>query len=267
MNKKTVKTCVIIFASIVTLLVLFGVGYLLNGFYGNPISKALAENTAKEYIEKNYNSMNLEIDCVDYNFKFNRYEASVKSPESVDTHFTLEIDRFGKLLNDDYEYCVTGGYNTAMRIDDEYGKKVDKILDSKSCPFKTVISYGEILVDEYNAHREDCSCFPKSELEIDKEYDIDALAEKYGKLTVDVIDDEVTAQKATEVLLKLREIMDKSKVPFYCVDMTLQYPSTENGEPLDDTEVRLFDFKYSDIVEDGLTKRVEISAKASGEEY
>ena len=55
--KKSVK----ILAAVTAFILIGGILWFANGFLGNPISKALANNTAKKYIAKNYSDMYLNI--------------------------------------------------------------------------------------------------------------------------------------------------------------------------------------------------------------
>ena len=62
--KKSVK----ILAGITAFVLIGGILWFASGILGNPISKVLANNTAKKYIDKNYSHMNLNISEVSYNF-------------------------------------------------------------------------------------------------------------------------------------------------------------------------------------------------------
>ena len=60
--KKSVK----ILAGITAFVLIGGILWFASGILGNPISKVLANNTAKKYIDKNYSHMNLNISEVSY---------------------------------------------------------------------------------------------------------------------------------------------------------------------------------------------------------
>ena len=62
---------------------------LLNGFYGNPISKALAKKNAQAYIEERYPGENLSLDKLAYDFKDGSYYAIYLKEGSVDYRLNL----------------------------------------------------------------------------------------------------------------------------------------------------------------------------------
>ena len=51
--RKSIK----ILAGSIAFLLIIGILYFANGFLGNPISKMMANNTSRKYIEKNYPDM------------------------------------------------------------------------------------------------------------------------------------------------------------------------------------------------------------------
>ena len=113
MKKKVLK----VVAFCVAILLIFGVALFANGLLGNPISKAIAEKNAAEYLAEAYSGQDLEIRNVVFGIKSGYYEVYVVSPYSEDTQFTLSYNWVGKLVDDDYAYRVLGGWNTAMRIE------------------------------------------------------------------------------------------------------------------------------------------------------
>lgn len=61
----------------VGIIVLFGIGYILNGLFGNPISHKLAEKELDAYIRETYPEMVYTMDDGIYDFKFGTYEFNV----------------------------------------------------------------------------------------------------------------------------------------------------------------------------------------------
>lgn len=108
-------------------LILIGVMFFLNGFVGNPISKAFANKAIKEYLEQNYSSLDLEVEKPVYNFKIESYIAKVTSHSSKDTHFSVYY-KAGKVTKDDYETDVLGMFNTRERLAQEYSLLAQNIL-------------------------------------------------------------------------------------------------------------------------------------------
>ena len=96
MKKKVLR----ISALVLAVMMIIGVCFFANSLVGNPISKALAKNTAENYLEEKYGDKDYELEDVSYSFKDGYYYAHVSSPSSIDTSFSLLINGFGKLRYD-----------------------------------------------------------------------------------------------------------------------------------------------------------------------
>ncbi len=260
MKKRILKIGALIFA----ILLIVGVCLFANSLVGNPISKALAKNTAEKHLEETYGDKDYELERVSFSFKDGYYHAYISSPSSVDSDFSLLINGFGKLRYDEYEN-VTNGWNTAHRLDGEYRKIVDTIFDSRAFPFDAHIGYGDLIfiprenhgvpnVPEYALITDD--------LILDAYYNVGELGAKAGKLTVYVADSEVSAERMAQILLEIRSCFDQAGVGFYAIDCVLEYPKEANGEIMDG-RVEAREFLYADIYEEGLTERVEASNQAA----
>lgn len=60
-----------IIASLILVILLSIILLILNGIYGNPISKSIAEQAADEYMANNYNDTDFFIEEIVYNFNLN----------------------------------------------------------------------------------------------------------------------------------------------------------------------------------------------------
>jgi hypothetical protein len=70
--------------------------------------------------------------------------------------------------------------------------------------------------------------------------------------------DDVNFEKAAEVLLKTRELLEKSGVYFYSIDFVLEYPPfNDDTYERPDENVRVEGFLCSDIYAEGLAERIE----------
>jgi len=254
--KKIIKIIAGITAIILIGLLLF----VANGLLGNPVSKALAKQSASKYIQQNYPNLDLKVERVNYSFKTGSYYALVKSQTSIDTHFHLDISLTGKILYDSYESDVLSGWNTWQRIDLEYRTMVDKVLNDPDFPYVSHIDFGSIEIKE--ADREVGPIRPvyglvMEDLELDKTYDVKELAKTAGHITIYIQSEEVTIKKASEILLHLKEIFDKEDIPFYAIDFALEEPRKDDGLSNEDREeIWVKDFLYSDIYEEGLEERL-----------
>ena len=109
MKKRILKIAALVFA----LVLIVGVCIFANGLVGNPISKAVATNTAEKHLEETYADKDFVIDRVIFSFKDGYYHAFITSPSSIDSNFTLVVDMWGNLRSDTYEDRVLSGWNTA----------------------------------------------------------------------------------------------------------------------------------------------------------
>lgn len=260
--KKSMK----IISGIIAFLIIGALLFFTNAFLGNPISKMIAKNAAKNYIENNYKNKDFVIEEVRYNLKDSGYNAYIKSPSSVDTHFSVYISMGGEIYRDSYE-SVINGWNTYQRIEKEYRDIVDEILSSDEFPLVSHIDFGEIKIIENVRDTEvefEGSNYgiKLTELQLDKEYDVKELAKTAGNIVYYAEDEEVSFEKASVSLLKLKEFFDEKNVPFYAIDFILEKPKSEEGYIEDDFRVYVANFLYSDIYEDGLVARIEVAHNA-----
>ena len=262
--KKSVK----VLAGVTAFLLIIGILWFANGLLGNPISKTIANNTAKEYVAENYSNMKLNVSDAYYNFKTGSYDVEIKSPTSKDTYFYLSISPFGKITYDSYESDVVDRYNTFNRINESYSSKVEKVFDSKDFPYESEIYFGEIIdkeglvVSESEEYTYPVYGLDIKKLEIDKDYDMYEMGKKAGHIVFYAEDDEVTVKKASEILLNIKNIFDKENIPFYAIDFTLEKPRNEEGTPnSDDTSIIVEHFLYEDIYEENLDQRISKAQK------
>ncbi len=255
MKKKILK----ILALVVAIVLIIGVGLFANALVGNPVSKFLATKSANEYIEKTYSDKDFVIEEVTYDFKTGGYYARVTSPTSIDSHFSLSFDWMGKLVLDCYD-DVTTGWNTAMRLEDDYRNAVKAVTESKDFSEKYFLAYGEIpcVLSDYPIDEEKPEyALQRKDLVLDKVYDIREVGANHGKLVLWAQDDEVTIERLSELLLDVKNKFDKSGVTFKAVEFILE-PTKEEGQPLmSDEQIKIRNFYYSDIYEDGLVERVK----------
>ena len=265
MKKKILK----IAALIVALALIVGVCIFANSLVGNPISKLLATNTAKQYIKENHPDMDYQLDGVTFNFKFVCYNAYFTSPSSPDSSFTLMLGMDGKIVQNYYEAHVIERGNTARRLEEEYRAAVGKVLDNPAFPYNAHIDYGELqfIQEEYrNAEGVPPYALITNELELDGIYDVNELGAKAGKLTLYVYDDTVSVERLAEIILDIKGMLDDAGVRFYVMDCVLEYPKPESGE-WKQGRVEVMDFLSTEIYEEGLVDRVQASNDAAEDYY
>ena len=266
MKKRILKIAAFVFA----IALIVGVCVFANALVGNPISKAMATNTAEKHIEENYADKDFEIERVTFSFKDGYYHAFIYSPSSIDSDFTILVDMWGKLRYDTYEDRVLSGGNTADRISRDYRAVVDKVLDSQAFPYNEHIGYGDF--DFYpRVHLEEYSvpeyALITEDLTLDAFYDVNELGAKHGKLTIYIDDDTVSYERLSEILLDIRRIFDDSGVKFYVIDCVLEYQKNEDSSKKKEGRVEVREFMYADIYEEGMVERVKASDEAAKAYY
>ena len=170
------------------LVLIGGLAWFANALNGNPISKMMAQSTAERYLAETYGGTDYYIDHISYSFKDGNYHAFVRSPSSMDTAFTLSLNMLGSLRGDTYDN-VLSGWNTALRLDEEYRALTDRVLEDPAFPYQCHIGYGslEIYPAEVLSSPEAASEVPdyalsQDELILDHIYDIPALGRQAGHL-------------------------------------------------------------------------------------
>lgn len=241
--------------------------WFLCAFFGNPISSSLAKSTAKNYLKDNYPESDFEITKVSYDMKSGGYHVNVISPTSIDSHFIIYCDALGR-YSDDTSSCISDGSNTYVRLSTEYWNLVRAKLPYEH--FDIDIGHGDLRVagvyeifDYINEKGERIHYtltkeygLDMSSLIPDGEYDIQALGREHGSLCIYIIDEQVTVARAAEILLELKALLDEQGLPFHAIDFTLSASRNENGQRVGPS-IRLIEFLYSDIYEEGLVDRVQ----------
>lgn len=258
MKKSMIAILIVIFIIIITICLL-----IANALFGNPISKMIAKNSAESYIEQAYPEQDFLIEDVIYNFKTGYYDANIKSESSIDTHFTVSIS-LNKVTYDSYEDNVLSGWNTYTRIDHEYNQLVEQVFSSSNFPLESEIDFGTIeLFPEDNIQQYDVADYGivLEDLELDKDYDVKKIAETAGHIVYYAQDEDVSFDKAAELLLLLKRELDGANIPFYAIDFNLEKPRTDDGSRDEDMTIYTVHFLYDDIYEEGLTERLKEANK------
>lgn len=255
MTKKTKK----ILAGIVGILIIIGLIAFANSMIGNPISKMVANKTAKNYLVENFPNSDFHVEGVDYSFKDGSYYARIESTSSADSSFSICISATGKIRYNLYEESVLMRGNTVNRLDSAYRDLADTVLGSSTFPYTTHIAFGDLEFTS-NEQVQNGDALPyalvREDLELDRIYDIPALGTKAGRLILYIQDDTVTLERAAEIMLHIKQIMDDSGVPFYAMDFHLDLPKNEDGTTKNDAGIDILNFLHSDIYDENMLERV-----------
>jgi hypothetical protein len=202
--------------TLVAVLVVLGAGILcmVNSFWGNPISAAIATTKIEEYVKINYPEINAQIEPVFYSFKNGgSYHALVQAADSVDTVFRVNWYNGGR-IDDDYRYEVANQMTTLRRLDDDLDKTVDKII-AEQFPYETRL-VGCSLMERQGQLAEDC-------LVRDMPLDIGNPPLPIG-LVVWCSAEHPDYAVLAERMLKLRDIMEHNNIPVAYYSVSVEYP-------------------------------------------
>lgn len=119
---KTIK--IILYTALAILLAI--VLFIVLSFFGNPISKILAEKAADKYLKTHYTDLDLVHERAYYNFKDGTYVVRLWDKHSIDTKFTLEYDSFGKMKRDTFDDRLFNTFRRYMGFLDDLADEVAK---------------------------------------------------------------------------------------------------------------------------------------------
>lgn len=121
---------VLIYTSIgVTLAIIL---FFAVAFFGNPISRVLANKAANDYLKTHYTELELEKERAFYNFKDAKYVVRLQDKNSPDSQFALSFDSLGRLKYDSYG---DRELNTFRRYVDFLNKLSDEIANENGFDF------------------------------------------------------------------------------------------------------------------------------------
>ena len=242
---------------------------------GNPVSKMLAKSTAQKHVENNYPEC--KITDVGYDCKGRFYYAKALDENNKDVYFSVHTSWTGEFIKDTYDTYVSSGYNTIERITREYEKLMSDCFLNAEKDYNISIFFGEIVTESMNSdmYMNKEHAMDDEDVITGKEYDVKKLSYSYGHIVLYVNDEEVSFERAAEILLDLKESLAKENIGFYSVDFVLDCAGDKNGVlDAERPTVRTQNFKYSDIYKENLCDRIKVAHeklmavyKQNAEEY
>lgn len=118
-------------------------------FFGNPISRILANKAASDYLKTHYTELELEKESAFYNFKDAKYVVRLQDKNSPDSQFELSFDSLGRLKYDSYG---DRELNTFRRYVDFLNNLSDEITNENGFDFKLRLSPSDEKYYRYNLH-------------------------------------------------------------------------------------------------------------------
>ncbi|VYT83984.1 hypothetical protein [Peptoniphilus gorbachii] len=194
------------------LAIIFSIFYLI--FFGNPISRLVAEKSATKYIEANYKDLDLNRDKAYYNFKDGYYIVRLRDKNSKDTKFYLGFNSFGRIKADTYDSIL---FNTFIRLDNElsaYGKKLAK---NYNFPYKISLTTVDDDIEE--------------KLVLDQKFDFNNFKEDINAQAFGYTKNP-NLEEGLDILCNLQKIMDKTslKVTKYSIILIPEENKKPDGE-------------------------------------
>ena len=100
--------------------------FIVLSFYGNPISKIMADKAADQYLETHHRDLDLVHERAYYNFKDGTYVVRLWDMKRIDTKFTLDFDSFGKMKRDTFDERLFNTFRRYMGFLDDLADEIAK---------------------------------------------------------------------------------------------------------------------------------------------
>ena len=239
--------------------------FYANAFFGNPVSKRIANQAAETYMNQQDSTIMLEKESTRYNMKTGAYDVELQSKNSIDTHFTLSISPIGKVVSNNYEEYVSSKLNTWDRVNNEYREIVDTVFLADDFPYAPIISYGALERSDNEGTDFLRKLYPLTleDLEVDEVYDVKELAKSTGHIVLHIVYPQLNTEQASDLLLEIKKTFDRKGIPFYTLSLLIKESgSSENMPDIKTFEVQ--EFLYSDIYEKNLSERINKSVQETG---
>ena len=90
----------------------------------------------------------------------------------------------------------------------------------------------------------------------DMQFNINEFGAKAGCISIEIWENNLTAEHAAEIMLHTKELLDKNGIEFYKMDCSIRNPDTENYEAFN-----VDDFLSDEIYEEGMIERVKLAGE------
>ena len=110
----------------ISILLIFFAILIILSFFGNPISRLVAEVAANKYLKTHYTDLDLERDRVYYDFKDGSYVVRLQDKNSIDTIFNLRFNSFGKMKRDTFDDRLFNTFRRYMGFLDDLADEIAK---------------------------------------------------------------------------------------------------------------------------------------------
>lgn len=110
----------------ISILLIFCAILIILSFFGNPISRIIADMAADKYLETHYTDLDLVHERAYYDFKDGNYVVRLWDKKSIDTKFNLEYNSFGKMKRDTYDERLFNTYRRYIDFLYDLGEEIAK---------------------------------------------------------------------------------------------------------------------------------------------
>lgn len=275
-EKKHIRRRTKIISVVVTLAAaaaLLFLGHVLNDMYGNPVSAALAKRNAQQYIDINFNKIDLtlldkreyrsipkeyQINKVHYWKDEKQYIVEAIKKDSPDSTISMTYGMHGDYYNDNADAVLNGKQNTLHRMTEEYMTLVKDAFKGTKYEYdkKKQLVGGFIQIEE--SEYSSVPAVDPATIRLDQIFDYNKIGKTHGKVSVIFTDTTAAAtpENAAVALLDIRKILDDAGVAFAVVSLSLN----EHGETGAPHSLMINEFSYDEIDADGLVERVKAAA-------
>jgi hypothetical protein len=131
------------------------------------------------------------------------------------------------------------------------------------------MGYGDLEFERELDKEEVQGALKMSDLVNDRFYNVCDLGATNGRLVLYIDSDTVTYEKAAEILLNTKKLMDGAGISFYSMHFVLRYSpyDAEESGKRPEGRIELQNFLYTDIYEDGIVERIIQCAEDTEEDY
>lgn len=212
---------------------------IANAFVGNPISKAIATNKIKKYVNEQYSDMELQLSKATYNFKDTNYYIRANSKDSKDTHFMLYYNKGN--VSDSYESDVLSGWNTYMRLEEEFSKTVEPLIETKM-PYKYEMLIATLDKDE---------TITSDILPLDMEFDVHNIPLN-ANITLYIYYGDATWENVANVTLELDQLMQNNNIKISKYSVILRPETIDEAKEKRGESVGIYDFPRELLAQEDL---------------
>lgn len=223
--------------------------YFISGFYGNPISSMLGKSSAEKFVRTNY-SNEYKYEGTNYSFKTTKYHHRFAVENSLDKHFMVSTNFWGKVVYDDYE-IMQKGFNTYIRFENELRKITEPIIHSNFD--KTKLSYAFISskLENYEG------------LALDSKFSMDAIPKPLS-INLSIDDSDTSYENLAKLFLKIEDMSVQNDLDLGIYSILI---SNKNEDGSEKDSVHAFFVPYDEWKAYASTEELAAFLKDYSEKY